>query len=195
MAKKAKSTLINMLLSLTIIALVAAAALASVNEVTKDPIAQAQKAKKEAAIKAVLPAFDKLEEMEIEGVNCTKALNNAGECVGMAVEAKSSKGFGGDLVAMVGFDAEGNISGYQILQTAETPGLGAKAGEWFQEGNKGNVIGKNPKNYELDDNGQRLKVSKDGGDVDAISGSTITSRAFCDLINNAYTIFQKGGNE
>lgn len=176
-----------MLLSLTIIALVAAAALAAVSGVTAEPIAQAQKAKKEAAVKAVLPAFDKLEEMEIEGVNCTKARNNAGECVGMAVEAKSSKGFGGDLVAMVGFDAEGNISGYQILQTAETPGLGAKAGEWFQEGNKGNVIGKTP--------ATPLAVTKDGGDVDAISGSTITSRAFCDLINNAYTIFQKGGNE
>ena len=186
MAKKAKSTLINMLLSLTVIALVAAAALASVSEVTKDPIAQAQKAKKEAAIKAVLPAFDNLEEIEIDGVNCNKALN-AGEFVGMAVEAKSSKGFGGDLVAMVGFDAEGNITGYQILQTAETPGLGAKAGEWFQQGNKGNVIGKNP--------ATPLAVTKDGGDVDAISGSTITSRAFCDLINNAYTIFQKGGNE
>ena len=84
-------------------------------------------------------------------------------------------------------DAEGNISGYQILETAETPGLGAKAGEWFQQGNKGNVIGKNP--------ADGLKVKKDGGDVDAISGSTITSRAFCEIINNAYAIFQKGGNE
>lgn len=187
MAKKAQSTLINMLLSLTIIAVVAAAALAAVSNVTADPIAQAQKQKKEAAIKAVLPAFDQLEEMEIEGVSCTKALNAAGEFTGMAIEAKSAKGFGGDLVAMVGFDAEGNITGYQILQTAETPGLGAKAGEWFQEGQKGNVIGKNPANG--------LMVTKDGGDVDAISGSTITSRAFCDLINNAYAIFQKGGNE
>lgn len=187
MAKKAKSTLINMLLSLTIIALVAAAALAAVSGVTAEPIAQAQKAKKEAAVKAVLPAFDQLTEMEVEGVACTKAADAQGNFVGMAVEAKSSKGFGGDLVAMVGFDAEGNITGYQILQTAETPGLGAKAGEWFQEGSKGNVIGKNP--------ATPLAVTKDGGDVDAISGSTITSRAFCDLVNNAYTTFQKGGNE
>lgn len=176
-----------MLLSLTIIAVVAAAALAFVSNVTEEPIAQAQKAKKEAAVKAVLPTFDQLEEIEIEGVPCTKAMDAEGSMVGMAVEAKSTKGFGGDLVAMVGFDKDGNISGYQILQTSETPGLGAKAGEWFQKEGKGNVIGKNPANG--------LTVKKDGGDVDAISGSTITSRAFCDLINNAYQTFQKGGNE
>lgn len=187
MAKKAPSTLPNMLLSLTLIAVVAAFALAFVSKVTEEPIAQAQQAKKEAAVKAVLPAFEKLEEAEIDGTSCTKAFDAQGQMVGMAIEAKSTKGFGGDLVAMVGFDADGNITGYQILQTAETPGLGAKAGDWFQEGSKGNVIGKNP--------ATPLQVSKDGGDVDAISGSTITSRAFCDLINNAYQIFQKGGIE
>ena len=167
MAKKAESTLINMLLSLTIIAVVAAAALAFVSNVTAEPIEQAQKAKKEAAIKAVLPAFEKLEECDIDGVPCTKAYDAEGNL-------------------MVGLDAEGSISGYQILETAETPGLGAKAGEWFQQGNKGDVIGKNPS--------EGLKVKKDGGDVDAISGSTITSRAFCELINNAYATFKKGDN-
>ncbi len=187
MAKKAQSTLINMLLSLTIIAVVAAAALAFVSYVTAEPIAQAQKAKKESAIKAVLPAFDRLEETTVDGAACTKAYNADGQLVGMAIEASTEKGFGGHLEAMVGFDAEGNISGYQILQTAETPGLGAKAGEWFQKGNKGDVIGKNPSTG--------LKVKKDGGEVDAISGSTITSRAFCELINNAYNTFQKGGNQ
>ena len=186
MAKKAESTLVNMLLSLTIIAVVAAAALAFVSNVTAGPIEQAQKAKKEAAIKAVLPAFEKIEECDIDGIPCTKAYNTDGALVGMAVESKSSKGFGGDLIAMVGLDAEGCITGYQILETAETPGLGAKAGEWFQKGNKGDVIGKNPS--------QGLKVKKDGGDIDAISGSTITSRAFCELINNAYETFKKGEN-
>ena len=187
MEKKAQSTLINMLLSLTIIAVVAAAALAFVSYVTAEPIAQAQKAKKEAAVKAVLPAFDKLEEAVVDGVACTKAYNSNGDLVGLAVESSTEKGFGGHLGAMVGFDAEGNISGYQILETAETPGLGAKAGEWFQKGSKGDVIGMNP--------AEGLKVKKDGGQVDAISGSTITSRAFCELINNAYEIFQKGGLE
>ena len=187
MAKKAQSTLINMLLSLTVIALVAAGVLALVNAVTAEPIAQAQKAKKEAAIKAVLPAFDRIEEAVVDGVACTKAYNAEGEMVGMAVESGSEKGFGGHLGVMVGFDTEGAITGYQVLETAETPGLGAKAGEWFQQGNKGDIIGQTPTTP--------LQVKKDGGSVDAISGSTITSRAFCEAINNAYQIFQKGGNE
>ncbi|MBP5644766.1 MAG: RnfABCDGE type electron transport complex subunit G [Bacteroidales bacterium] len=185
--KKAQSTLINMLLSLTVIAVVAAGALALVSAVTAEPIAQAQKAKKEAAVKAVLPAFDRIEEVTIDGVACTKAYNAEGTMIGMAVESSSEKGFGGHLGVMVGFDTEGCITGYRVLETAETPGLGAKAGEWFQQGNKGDIIGKNPANP--------LSVKKDGGDVDAISGSTITSRAFCEAINNAYQIFQKGGNE
>jgi len=84
---------------------------------------------------------------------------------------------------MVGFDAEGNVTGYQILETHETPGLGAKADKWFQNDGKGSVIGLNP-------NGNELKVKKDGGDIDAISGSTITSRAFLDIVNNASTLFQ-----
>ena len=133
------------------------------------------------------PAIDRHEQTAIDDVPCTKAYDAEGNLVGMAIESKSGKGFGGNLVAMVGLDAEGSISGYQILETAETPGLGAKAGEWFQKGNKGDVIGKNPEGG--------LKVKKDGGEVDAISGSTITSRAFCEIINNAYAIFQKGGNE
>lgn len=187
MAKKAQSTIINMLLSLTIIAVVAAAALALVNNVTADPIEQAKKAKKEAAVKAVLPMpnIDKFEPCEVEGVACTKAFDAEGNLLGMAVESGDDNGFGGHLGVMVGFTAEGLVSGYQILETAETPGLGAKADLWFQEGGKGNIIGKNP--------GEELKVKKDGGDVDAISGSTITSRAFCRAINNAYQTFQKGG--
>ena len=122
MAKKAQSTLINMLLSLTIIAVVAAAALAFVSYVTAEPIAQAQKAKKESAIKAVLPAFDRLEEATVDGAACTKAYSADGQLVGMAIEASTEKGFGGHLEAMVGFDAEGNISGYQILPPKQASG-------------------------------------------------------------------------
>ena len=171
-----------MLLSLTVIAVVAAGVLALVGAVTAEPIAQAQKAKKEAAVKAVLPPFDQLKEIDLDGQSVTIAFNAAGEAVGAAIESASEKGFGGHLGVMVGFDKEGNITGYQVLETAETPGLGAKAGEWFQQGNKGDIIGKNP--------ATPLSVKKDGGEVDAISGSTITSRAFCEAINNAYNTFQ-----
>ena len=185
MAKKAQSTLVNMLLSLTAIALVAAAALAALNGVTKEPIAKAQQAKVENAISAVLPAFAQLNDQEIDGRTCHLAYADDGTFVGAAIEAGNDKGFGGHLQLMVGFDAEGNVSGYQILETHETPGLGAKADLWFQKGSKGDIIGQNPTPA------NHLSVSKDGGQIDAITGSTITSRAFLGIVNDAADIFQK----
>ena len=172
-----------MLLSLTAIALVAAAALAAVNAVTQEPIAQAQEAKVQAAIKAVLPDFDKLEAREVEGCKCNVAYDGQGNMVGAAIESQSDNGFGGPLKVMVGFDREGNVCGYSILESHETPGLGAKAGEWFQKDGKGAVVGRSAS--------AELKVKKDGGDVDAISGSTITSRAFLGAVNDAYKTFTK----
>ena len=184
MAKKAQSTLVNMLLSLTAIALVAAAALAALNAVTKDPIAQAQQAKVQEAISAVLPTFDKLEATEIDGNKCNLAYDAEGNLVGAAIEAGNDEAFGGHLQVMVGFDKDGQVFGYRILETHETPGLGAKADPWFQQGGKGEVVGKNP--------GQsNLTVKKDGGEVDAISGSTITSRSFLHAVADAYETFKK----
>ena len=82
----------------------------------------------------------------------------------------------------MGFDPEGKILGYTLLEHAETPGLGAKADKWFQKGEKGDIIGKSPE--------KQLTVSKDGGEVDAITASTITSRAFLKAVNNAYAAFK-----
>jgi electron transport complex protein RnfG len=101
--------------------------------------------------------------------------------LGAAVESTTG-GFGGDLKVLVGFDPQGNILGYTILAHAETPGLGAKADKWFQKGEKGDIIGKNPS--------EELIVSKDGGKVDAITASTITSRAFLLAVNNAYKAYK-----
>lgn len=184
MAKKAQSTLVNMLLALTAIALVAAAALAALNGVTKEPIAKAQQAKVEEAISAVLPAFDKLEAKEIDGNKCNLGYDAEGNLVGAAIEAGNDKAFGGRLQLMVGFDKDGNVYGYRILETHETPGLGAKADTWFQQGGKGEVVGKHPEQ-------SNLTVKKDGGEVDAISGSTITSRSFLLAVADAYEIFKK----
>lgn len=182
MAKKAESTLKNMLLSLTAIALVAAAALAALNAVTVEPIKAAQKAKVEQAISAVLPTFDKIEDRDIDGSVCHIGYDAEGNFVGAAIEAGNDKGFGGHLQLMVGFDKDGNVYGYQVLETHETPGLGAKASEWFQKNSKGDIIGRHPADA-------ALTVRKDGGDVDAITGSTITSRAFLGIVNDAATTF------
>ncbi len=214
MAKKAESTLKNMLLALTLIALVASLALALVNRMTKGPIEEVNKKKTEAAVEQVLSVPDPsdntkmvkiYEKCESDTVTFTDtikgkpteftltryiAMDSEGKVVGKAIESYSDAGFGGRLKAMVGFDAEGTVLGYSILESSETPGLGAKADQWFQRDGKGNVIG-----AVLSE--KPLAVKKDKGDVDAITGSTITSRAFCGLVNTAYKAFliEKGGNE
>ena len=102
-------------------------------------------------------------------------------------EGAIENGFAGPITLLVGFDEAGSIKGYTILSTSETPGLGVKAATWFQKGEKGDIIGRNP--------GEKaLQVSKDGGDVDAITASTITSRAFLKAVNNAYEVYKNGSN-
>ena len=104
-----------------------------------------------------------------------------GEFIGAAVES-SANGFGGALNVLVGFDKDGNIIDYSLLSHAETPGLGSKAADWFKKGQKGDITGKNPGKG-------ALVVNKDGGDVDAITASTITTRAFLNAVNNAYAAY------
>lgn len=151
--KKLESTWYNMALVLTGIAVVAGTALAFVNEKTA-PVIESIKAQQEQAA-----------ELEVL----------AGQ-EGKAIKISDPKGFGGTLTVMVGLSPDGTVLGYKVLESSETPGLGAKAAEWFQKGQKGDIIGKKAGS---------LTVSKDGGDVDAITASTITSRAFLRCINAA----------
>ena len=153
---KLESTFKNMVLSLVIISMVAAGALAGVYMLTLGNIEAQKKAKQEAAKQAVL----------------------AGHEDGIAVET-AVDGFGGTFRVMVGFDREGNILGYEILEHQETPGLGSHMEHWFKNADKPgqNIIGRKA---------GALQVSKDGGDVDAITAATITSRAFLKAVNQAY---------
>ena len=166
---------------LTGIALVAGAALASVNELTKDTIQQLKEKSEQDAIAQVLGGGDvKVLQTDTVSYNdCNYIVMNAGE-KGVAVKAVDplNASFGGGLTIMVGIDPNGVVLGYSILETHETPGLGAKANEWFQKDQKGDIIGRNLCEKEL-------IVSKDGGDVDAITASTITSRAFLRAVNAA----------
>lgn len=179
--KKLKSTWYNMAGILTGIALVAGAALASVNELTKDTIQQLKEKSEQDAIAQVLGGGDvKVLQTDTVSYNdCNYIVMNAGE-KGVAVKAADplNASFGGGLTIMVGIDPNGVVLGYSILETHETPGLGAKANEWFQKDQKGDIIGRNLCEKEL-------IVSKDGGDVDAITASTITSRAFLRAVNAA----------
>ena len=102
--------------------------------------------------------------------------------VGAAVEA-SANGFGGEIKIMVGFDPQGNIIDYAVLQQAETPGLGTKIVDWFKtDKNNQSIKGKNPAT-------NNLTVSKDGGEVDAITAATISSRAFLEAVQSAYNAY------
>ena len=184
---KLVSSFKNMALSLTCIALVAAGALAGVYMLTKAPIAAAMKAKQEAAIMQVLPSVEGLQVADaekVEGVTLYKAYVGE-EWVGTAVEASTEGNenmpFGGTFRLMVGFDKVGNVVNYVVLEQAETPGLGALMTTWFKNADKPgqNILGKNPATTEFG-------VSKDGGDVDAITASTITSRAFLEVVVKAY---------
>jgi electron transport complex protein RnfG len=184
---KLVSSFKNMALSLTCIALVAAGALAGVYMLTKAPIEAAMKAKQEAAIMQVLPSVEGLQVADaekVEGVTLYKAYVGE-EWVGTAVEASTEGNenmpFGGTFRLMVGFDKVGNVVNYVVLEQAETPGLGALMTTWFKNADKPgqNILGKNPATTEFG-------VSKDGGDVDAITASTITSRAFLEVVVKAY---------
>ena len=190
--KKLESSLTNMVLVLTLVAVIMGGILAFVNHLTEGPINEQKEKALADGIKAVMVCDDlKVDEtIEVrqndekgkELVYTVYEVKDAqGKDLGAAVESTTG-GFGGDLKVLVGFDQEGNILGYTLLEHAETPGLGAKADKWFQKGEKGDIIGKNP--------AEPLTVSKDGGQVDAITASTITSRAFLLAVNNAYKAFK-----
>ena len=185
--KKLESSLKNMVLSLTGFSVLAGGLLGWVNAATADPIAQANAKALSDAIAVVVPGFDNnpAEEAQTVEVDGTAykiyPATKGGEPIGAAVEA-SANGFGGALTVLVGFDTEGNIIDYSLLSHAETPGLGSKAADWFKKGAKGDIIGKNP--------GEKpLSVTKDGGEIDAITASTITSRAFLQAVNSAYAAY------
>ena len=180
-----------MVLVLTSVAVIMGGILAYVNHLTEGPISE-QKAKVLAdGIKSVM-GVDQITvsktdtvKQNIGGKEFTYVIYQTQDAqkqdLGAAVESTTG-GFGGDLKVLVGFDPEGKILGYTLLEHAETPGLGAKADKWFQKGEKGDIIGKSP--------AEPLTVSKDGGQVDAITASTITSRAFLLAVNNAYNAYK-----
>jgi electron transport complex protein RnfG len=199
MAKKKESTLINMLLALFVITAVSGAVLGLVYGFTKDTIAEVEAKKNAKAIAEVLPLegevtyqADTLSYTDA-GVTllfpCNLAYDAAGNFKGAAIKT-SEGGFGGKIEMMVGILANGTIKGTSVLSHSETPGLGANMTGPFKD----QFIDKNPASF-------RLTVKKDGGDVDAITAATITSRAFSKAVDKAYKAFEankskfmKGGN-
>lgn len=191
--KKLTSTLPNMIISLGLITCVAGALLGVIYDVTKEPIAQMQTEEQTAAIRQVAPPFDndpRADEWQttIDGQPFTvyPALNH-GKLAGAAVMGQSMNGFNGQIVIMAGFDADGTVRDYQVLSQAETPGLGSKMQTWFRDPTAArSVIGKNPATT-------AFFVTKDkasGGQIDAITAATISSRAFLETMRHAYDAYK-----
>ncbi len=186
MAKK-ESTFGNMLLALLVISLVSSTALGFVYEFTKEPIRMVEINKTNNAIQAVVPEFDNQPAIEafyvasdLDSLKFYPAKKN-GVLVGTSVETYTKKGFSGLIKLMVGFAPDGTIMDITVLQHQETPGLGDKIDKKKSDFSL-QFQGKNPETF-------KMRVKKDRGDVDAITASTISSRAFCDAVQRAYNAY------
>ncbi len=191
MASKTESTLKNMVLVLLSVALVSATSLGYIYELTKKPIEEAKLTKKLNAIELVVPKFSNNPDAQMykvasdvagDSLEFYPAYDND-KLVGTAVKTFSDKGFTKRIYVMIGFLPDGTINNTQVLEHAETPGLGdkmtKKKSDWSNQFNN-----KNPKDF-------KLKVTKDGGSVDAITAATISSRAFTDAVDRAYKAYMK----
>ena len=195
--KKLPSTLPNMILSLGIICLIIAGILALVNVATKDTIAQAETKAKVEAIKEIVPAFDNnpYEEQDTVALESEPRplivypAMQGGQPVGYAIETYTDAGFAGHIDIMVGFDMQSQIVGFKVLKHGETPGLGAKIQEWFTSPAPNADLIRDVRGLDMSQ-ASPLKVSKDGGKVDAITAATISSRAFIDALERAYRVYQ-----
>ncbi len=192
MAKK-ESTFGNMLLALLVISLVSSTTLGFVYELTKEPIRLVEINKTNAAIQAVVPAFDNQPATEVYKVKSDQdslrfyPAKKDGAIIGTAVETYTKKGFSGLIRLMVGFAPDGSIIDISVLQHQETPGLGDKIDKKKSDFSL-QFQGKDPANF-------KLVVKKDRGDVDAITASTISSRAYCDAVQRAYDAYMSRVNE
>lgn len=181
-----------MFLSLSIICVSVSLVLAQLNRMTERPIAEAKAAKLQNAIKEVVPDFDndpvaesyKMPDEQGDSITVYPA-KKGDDVVGFAIKSYSNNGFSGNIQVLVGIDMQSKVVNYSVLSHAETPGLGSKMVDWFKDTSKPaqSVIGR-------DLSKGKLTVSKDAGEIDAITASTISSRAFLETINKAYAVYQ-----
>ncbi len=172
---KTAKDIARLVLTLFLITAVVAGALAGVNAVTEERIAKSNAEKKQRAIALVLPDAEKAEELPV-GENESGIRAVYASSAGYAIEVETA-GFGGAIDMMVGVSRDGKILGVSVISHTETPGLGANAaadntaGRDFRKGFEG-LSGS-------------VAVTKDGGQVEALTSATITSRAVCAGINAA----------
>ena len=168
-------------ITLLLITAVVAAALAAVNSVTAPKIQAINEQKTQTAIEAVLPGGgEEIAFTDDTGLVSTVYKGQSG----YAVEVTPS-GFNGTVTMMVGVDNAGKVLGISVVNHTETAGLGAVAAADTAAGNafRGQFAGMSGS----------VSVAKDGGQVDALTGATITSRAVCTGVNAALNAVAKLG--
>ncbi len=176
-----------MILVLVAITLVSALGVGGVYILTKEPIAAAKLAKTNAAIGEVMPGFDNNPSGDAQTIMVgdqemkVYTGKKGDEVIGYAIEAYSMNGFSGLIKLLVGITPDGNITKISVLEQRETPGLGDKI-EPSKSDFRVQFEGKNPSTM-------KMSVKKDGGDVDAITASTITSRAYSEAVIQAFETF------
>jgi len=177
--------MIRLVFVLTTICAVSSALLAMVYNQTKEPIAAALEQRTKLAAAQVMPSEFSEPEKIVVGDNTFYVCRQDGKIVAVAVEGRTKNGYSGDVALMVGMDMVGNrLVGYEVVTSTETPGLGTKiSNDAFKKPLLGKALG------------SIWKVKKDGGDVDAVTAATISSRAALDCIKDAISKVQQSESE
>lgn len=183
---KDKKEIIIPAVTLFVICLVSTLLLSLTNSVTSGQIEVIQKenadnARKKVCVEAV--SFEPVESGSDGSTEIYKALDASGVCIGYAVSTMD-KSYGGDIKVMTGIDTEGRVTGVEILQIDDTPGLGMNA---KKEGFRNQYIGKSA-------DGLVVSKTASGDEIQAITGATRTSEAVTRCVTKAYSIIsEKGG--
>ncbi len=159
--------ILKLTLVLLLITAVVAGLLGLVNDLTKDKIAENTAAKANTAMQTVLPS-DSYEKLEVSKEGITEAYKSE---KGYVIRLNGN-GFGGAIDMMVGVDLNGTVTGISVISHSETASLGA---ECTREDWRAQFVG----------TAGDLKVTKDGGTIDALTGATVTSRAVTEAVNRA----------
>jgi len=173
--------IIKLVAVLTIICSVSAAMLAAVYNVTMGPINKALEEKISKAALEVMPSGTSEAVKEIiEGETLYTAREADGTIKAVAIESTSPNGYGGDITMMIGLGADKTLVNYRVISSKETAGLGTKIAE---EDFMNQLIGKAFS--------ANWNVKKDGGDFDAVTSATISSRAAMECIRTAIAKYEK----
>ncbi len=180
--------IIKMIVVLTVLSSFSGGLLAAIRGGTKDKIETQQLLfVKGPAIRSILegcsndPIVDrfKIKDGDIERSFFVGIFD--GKANAVAFES-AGKGFGGDIGIMVGVTLDNDkIIDIGVTTHSETPGIGSKAktDPKFSNQFKG-LAAVEP-----------CKVKPDGGEIDSISGATVTSRGVCGGVSNAAEIYKR----